>query len=222
MRRIKFDSETIEKIRGLAQTNISLKELSNRIGIKVDTLRRVLWENKITLSYNPDMIKFEYDDETIETVRNLFENTKTPLKDIRDAVKLEQYEVQGILDKYYTKEEQAKRKSSLYRDSKLGEKNPMTGKFRSEHPNYKGEVSDGKGYLMCLKPDWYTGRKGSKHVFVHTIVMCEALGITELPAGFTVHHVDGNKHNNSIDNLALLTNSAHGKLHGILGKSHKR
>ena len=31
----------------------------------------------------------------------------------------------------------------------------------------KGIVADGKGYLMILKPSWYTGRKGCKHIFYH-------------------------------------------------------
>ena len=68
---------------------------------------------------------------------------------------------------------------------------------------------------MCLKPDWYTGRKGATHVFVHTVVMCEALGLTELPQGWAVHHINGDKHDNDITNLALMTQNAHSKLHAF-------
>ena len=46
--------------------------------------------------------------------------------------------------------------------------------------------------------------------------MAEHLGLTEIPKGFVVHHIDGNKHNNDISNLALVTVSGHGKWHGIL------
>lgn len=77
-------------------------------------------------------------------------------------------------------------------------------------------VVDGQGYLMVKKPDWYTGRKGSDYVFYHTVVMCESIGLTELPAGFIVHHIDLNPHNNLISNLALMSIGAHNKLHSQL------
>ena len=69
---------------------------------------------------------------------------------------------------------------------------------------------------MIKKPEWYTGRKGSDYVFLHTVVMCEHLGLTELPKGYVVHHIDGNKKNNTIDNLALMTVSGHSKLHLLM------
>lgn len=36
-----------------------------------------------------------------------------------------------------------------------------------------------------------------------------------IPNGFHVHHIDGDKSNNDISNLALLTPEAHSKLHGV-------
>jgi hypothetical protein len=117
--------------------------------------------------------------------------------------------------KRYGKSWMSDRKRQNYRDSKLGDKNPMFGKTLEKHHNYVGDVSDGKGYLMRVKPCWYTGRKGSKHVFVHHIVMCEALGLTEVPSGFCVHHVDHDPKNNDISNLMFLSMSAHSKLHQL-------
>lgn len=103
-----------------------------------------------------------------------------------------------------------RRKRLCYAKSKFGKKNPATGK----HPvNYVGACEDGKGYLTVYKPSWYTGRKGSERVFEHTVVMCEALGLTEMPRGFCVHHIDGNTRNNVLSNLALMTISAHTRLH---------
>ena len=91
----------------------------------------------------------------------------------------------------------------------------MYGKHGDKHPNFVGDVSDNKGYRLRLKPEWYTGRKRSKHIFAHHLVICEELGITEVPKGWHVHHIDGDKENNNINNLALLTSGAHTRLHGI-------
>ena len=89
----------------------------------------------------------------------------------------------------------------------------MFGKRREEVSHFIGEVGDGYGYLQEVKPEWYTGRRGSKHVFKHHLVVCEALGLTCIPKGFVVHHVDGDPKNNELNNLALLTASAHSRLH---------
>ncbi len=51
--------------------------------------------------------------------------------------------------------------------------------------------------------------------------MCEKLGWTELPKGYEVHHKDGNKLNNSLDNLVVLTKSEHSRIHSLEGKKWK-
>lgn len=222
MRKIKFDEETINSIRDYINEGHSISQTCNRFTLKNDTLLRVMRENGIKAFHSkkvtPNTPVRIISDETISLVCNLFEHTETRLQDICKEARLEYWEMQEILDKHYSKEFQQKRKSHLYSLSKKGNKNPMTGKFKELHHNYKGEVDDGNGYLQCLKPDWYTGRKGCKHVFVHTIVMCEHLGLTELPKGWVIHHINGNKKDNDINNLALLTNSGHTKLHSIQTK----
>ena len=92
----------------------------------------------------------------------------------------------------------------------------MTGKFKDQHQRYKGVVCDSKGYLMVLKPEWFTGRKGSRYVFLHNVVVCEHLGITEIPTKWCVHHCDENPHNNDFDNLVLMSMSDHMRLHHLL------
>lgn len=78
-----------------------------------------------------------------------------------------------------------------------------------------GMTVDGKGYVICNKPPWYTGRKSSKFVYYHNVVMCENIGITEIPRGFMVRHLDNNKLNNDISNLILLTIQANSRLIGF-------
>lgn len=150
-----------------------------------------------------------------DEIKKLYENTELTLKEISEQLDLTFAQVQHFISKNYSIDFRNKRKSISYKNSKLGDKNPMKGKTKELHHNYIGEVSDGKGYIMCLKPEWYTGRKGCKHVFKHHIVMCELLGITEIPKGFNVHHIDKNPLNNNPNNLALLTSEAHTRLHQL-------
>ena len=47
----------------------------------------------------------------------------------------------------------------------------------------------------------------------HARTFCMALNIPEIPKGFVIHHLDENKRNNDIHNLALITITAHNRLH---------
>jgi hypothetical protein len=152
--------------------------------------------------------------ETLENkIKNAFLTEEGTLEELAKRHNTTYKVVWGIISRNFTKEERKARKSKNYRLSKLGDKNPMKGKCGELHHVFKGEVSDCKGYLLYLKPKWYTGRKHSKHIFYHNLVLCEALGITEIPLGWCVHHIDGNPLNNNINNLALLRTSAHTRLH---------
>jgi hypothetical protein len=95
----------------------------------------------------------------------------------------------------------------------------MFGKRGAQVAHYIGDIGDGHGYLQILKPSWYTGRPGSKHVYKHHVILCEVLGITEIPKGFVIHHIDRDTHNNKLNTLALLAVSAHARLHRIEGLS---
>jgi len=143
-------------------------------------------------------------------VKYFYENTDWPIHEIANEFGYKLGKVWKWIEQEYSKEYRNARKSKCYRNSKLGDKNP-----RFQKPKSTEQVSDGKGYLIQIKPEWYTGRKGCKHVFVHHLVMCEALGLTEIPKGFCVHHVDGNKTNNDLVNLALMTTAAHMRLHQL-------
>ena len=149
----------------------------------------------------------------MEEVKFLYETTELTIAQIAKTCNIPFYQVYKYIRNNYSLKYRDNRKSICYRNSKLGEKNPMLGNFLEQHPRYLGEISDNKGYLMKVKPHWYTGRKKSIHVFVHHIVVCEALGLTEIPKGYCVHHKDHNPLNNLIDNLELMTLSEHTKLH---------
>jgi hypothetical protein len=152
----------------------------------------------------------------MDEIKRLYEDTDLTIEEIAYKTGYSVHAVWSITTAY-PKEYRNARKKRNYSKSKLGDKNPQFGMTGSKNDKYIGEVSDGKGYIMVMKPDWYTGRKGSKHVFKHQVVMCESLGITEIPKGFCVHHVDEDKTNNNLINLALMTTSAHMRLHQLEG-----
>ena len=149
-------------------------------------------------------------------IKTLYETTELTMQTIADQLGTTYKVVFNYIKKNYSPEYRRNRKAVTYRNSKLGEKNPMFGNTLEAHPGYIGVVSDCKGYLMVVKPQWYTGRVGSHHVFLHHVVMCEHMGITCIPKGYCVHHCDFNPHNNDIGNLVLLTMGEHGSLHQAL------
>lgn len=149
-------------------------------------------------------------------IKHYIEETELSLAAIADAMGVSLKQVRKVWDTYPAAFRKT-RKQLCYRTSKLGTNNPMLGKCGEAHPGFVGQVGDGKGYLLELKPDWYTGRRGSKHVFVHQLVVVRHFGLTEMPRGWVVHHCDENKHNNSFDNLVLMTVADHRRLHTMLG-----
>lgn len=223
MRKIQFNKETIEQIRKyVVNEQHTVEETCNRFTLKSDTLRRVLFENNIRpVSHNHNKTInaiYTYNDipETkINEICRLFSCTKATINDICKQVKLTNYAVQVVINKHFTQQERDTRKSALYRECKLGVKNPMLGKTGQKHHNYKGLVEDGNGYYMIRKPDWYSSRKKSAYIFYHHYVLCKALSWNCIPAGYVVHHIDYNKKNNNINNLALMTISAHARLHTV-------
>lgn len=129
--------------------------------------------------------------------------------EIGNVLNLSRAQVDWIVNKEFSVEYRKNRKRQSYRNSKLGSKNPSYGLKREM------SISDGKGYILVLRPDWYTGRRGSKHIFKHHEVMCKSLGITEIPKGWCVHHIDHDKTNNNLINLSLQTVPAHTRLHQL-------
>jgi DNA-binding XRE family transcriptional regulator len=53
----------------------------------------------------------------------------------------------------------------------------------------------------------------NQRMSAHAREMCIALNIPKIPKGFIIHHLDEDKKNNDIDNLALVTITAHNRIH---------
>ena len=69
------------------------------------------------------------------------------------------------------------------------------------------------GYMMVSIPPWYTGRAYGVRVREHVLVACKSAGISEIPDGYVVHHIDENRLNNELSNLVIVSRSAHAKIH---------
>lgn len=75
-------------------------------------------------------------------------------------------------------------------------------------------------YWCWRKPSWYVGNKttGNKtsYVFEHVLVVCTELQWSSIPNGYVVHHIDQDKQNNNIGNLAMMRFDDHNLLHGLM------
>ena len=64
-----------------------------------------------------------------------------------------------------------------------------------------------KGYIQILMPEHKRADKGG-YVMEHILVYEKATGI-EVPRNCCIHHLNGIKNDNRIENLYMMTNSAH-------------
>ena len=67
----------------------------------------------------------------------------------------------------------------------------------------------GKGYIT--KQGYHLTWTGSRYEPTHRVLLKEAGHV--IPEGHVVHHVDGDKLNNKISNLVILSKSDHRSLH---------
>ena len=63
--------------------------------------------------------------------------------------------------------------------------------------------------------------KHGKNIRKHRLVIAEHLG-RELSSDELVHHKDGDKRNNRLENLEILSRSEHVKVHGPIGERRKK
>ena len=91
-------------------------------------------------------------------------------------------------------------KVANYSKSKTGAKNPMFGARKQ----VEAILRSGYRYLW-VGNDTYEPE--------HRLVLMKALNLPEWPEGWEVHHIDSNKMNNALDNLAVVTKVGHQKLH---------
>lgn len=93
----------------------------------------------------------------------------------------------------------------------------MSGENSGNFKGYRRRTT--KGYIACYKPDHPYASAGGL-VMEHRLVMEEILGCF-LPKSIDVHHLNGVKDDNRIENLAIMTHGAHTALHNRRGQGHE-
>jgi hypothetical protein len=89
---------------------------------------------------------------------------------------------------------------------------PQGSWTREQNPRWKGgRHQDKNGYIHLKIPAHPNARK-SGYVFEHTVVMSQVLGRALVP-GEIVHHINGIKDDNRIENLVITTQNAHRRHH---------
>ena len=90
----------------------------------------------------------------------------------------------------------------------------------NKNPNWHGGKRTVKeGYVLVYAPDHPNCHKDGT-MYEHQIIMEKHIGRL-LKKDEVVHHINGNRSDNRIENLMLLTNSDHAKLHALIRKSRK-
>ena len=87
----------------------------------------------------------------------------------------------------------------------------IKGKKGSQHPRYKGGFVDNDGYSNTFLPSHPFSKK-SGHILTHRLIMEQQIG-RYLTEDEIVHHKDGDKSNNDISNLQIMTKSKHAEHH---------
>lgn len=79
------------------------------------------------------------------------------------------------------------------------------------NPNWKGGIRRAQGYVFLQRPDHPKAGKNG-YVREHVLIMSDHIG-RPIATNEIVHHRDGVRDHNWIENLELMTRSAHHSLH---------
>ena len=99
----------------------------------------------------------------------------------------------------------------IYKRKEITKQRIKESKLGNKHPNWKGGRSKhSDGYILLYKPN-HPYKNYKNRVREHRLVMEKFLGRDLMP-NEVVHHLDGNKENNKIDNLYLTKICEHQEL----------
>lgn len=140
-----------------------------------------------------------------EKVVRQYRSLEMPMVQIAAEYGVTLHTVSAILKAHLPPEERRRLQGAYKSRSKMGNANPMHGRKTAAERilrNGRAAVWNGAGYT-----------------FEHRLIAAKMLGLETLPTHLEVHHINGDKTNNSPDNLAITTKRGHRYLHKqILGR----
>lgn len=144
----------------------------------------------------------------------IYETLKTDFsltyKHVAGQYQVSEWLVSELWRKLATPLEKKQRYSRINHHAKLGAKNPMFGKIQEASPKSSKEDVFVCGYKTVWMPIWWQGHQPKPNrVYEHQLVWAQKHDYALVPTGCVVHHIDGNKLNNCVDNLQLMTRSDH-------------
>jgi len=103
-------------------------------------------------------------------------------------------------------------------DLKTGFRSPKKVRhYGTDHYNWKGGTYiHSSNYILEYTPDHPDAKSHKGYVMQHRLVMERSLGRYLLPNEL-VHHINGDKQDNRLENLELMTQSTHAKHHKAAG-----
>jgi hypothetical protein len=101
-------------------------------------------------------------------------------------------------------------------------------KYKSDNnPKWRGGTTNDHGYLLIYSKD-HPRKTKSCYALAHHLIMEESIGrfLKYISKGHkdneVVHHIDGDKANNQLENLSLMTTQSHNELHRTFFDKHVR
>lgn len=185
--------------------DLTLEEVAERIGCKsAITVRKLFRERGIDTNRNQQRSLqtrkgMTHDDFKLYLIAE-YETKEKSLNQIAENLNI----TQAALRRYFRKYGIPFRDANVARSMISGE----------SHPRWRGGKAVHNGYIEVYDPN-HPSARSRKYVYEHILVMEEHLG-RYLEKGEVVHHINGNKQDNRLSNLQLMTITEHVKLHSEL------